>query len=82
MREFVGADRGVRRLAVTPIREELLVPGSPGAEPTVSIDASLYDALSAMLVAGADRVLVADSDGTPLGHLTRDSILDTRVATG
>lgn len=82
VREFVGADRGVRRLAVTPIREELLVPGSPGAEPTVSIDASLYDALSAMLVAGADRVLVADSDGTPLGHLTRDSILDTRVATG
>jgi len=80
VRKFVGADRGVRRLAVTPITDDLLIPGPPGPEPVVPVAASLYDALSAMLVAGADRVRVVGPDGSPLGYLTRDAVLDPPAA--
>ncbi|HLU33428.1 MAG TPA: ATP-binding cassette domain-containing protein [Natronosporangium sp.] len=78
VREFVGADRGVRRLAVTPIRRELLISEPPeraGPEPVVPLAGSLYDALSAMLVAGTDRVLVTGPGGDRLGYLTRDAVL-------
>ena len=67
--EFVGADRGVRRLSVTPISENLLTPGEPADMPTVDGSASLYEALAAMLTAKADRVAV---DGK--GVLTRDAL--------
>lgn len=87
VREFVGTDRGIRRLAVTPITDQLLDPGPaggpvpgpppaepPGEEPAVPIGSSLYDALAAMLTAGTDRVRVTDQAGAPLGHLTRDAV--------
>jgi osmoprotectant transport system ATP-binding protein len=74
VREFVGTDRGVRRLAVTPVTERLLAPAPPGDWPSVQLPASLYDALAAMLTAGTDRVLVTDPDRGRLGVLTRDAV--------
>ena len=78
VREFVGADRGIRRLAVTPIGPEVLEQ-LPGPErlaglPTVALGSSLYDALALMLTANADEARVTD-DGEPVGVLSRHRIL-------
>jgi osmoprotectant transport system ATP-binding protein len=73
--EFVGADRGIRRLAVTPVTERLLTSGGrPRDLPVLALPASRYAALAAMLTAGTDRVLVTDPAGAPLGQLTREAI--------
>jgi osmoprotectant transport system ATP-binding protein len=74
VREFVGTDRGIRRLAVTPIAESSLVPADRSEGPVVPLRSSLYDALAAMLTAGTDRVQVVDGGGSPLGDLTRDAV--------
>jgi osmoprotectant transport system ATP-binding protein len=74
VREFVGTDRGIRRLAVTPVTEELLVRGVHDGGPAVRLGASRYDALAAMLEAGTDWARVTGADGEPLGELTRDAI--------
>ncbi|QSB15684.1 ATP-binding cassette domain-containing protein [Natronosporangium hydrolyticum] len=77
VREFVGADRGVRRLAVAPITAELLAPRRPEDSselPEVPIGASRYDALAAMLTAGVDAVVVTGDADKPLGRLTRDTL--------
>ncbi|TDB84826.1 ATP-binding cassette domain-containing protein, partial [Micromonospora fluostatini] len=72
VREFVGADRGIRRLAVTPVARETLdpLPGDGADLPTVTLGSSAYDALAVMLAAAVDRVLVSE-DGRPVGTLTR-----------
>jgi osmoprotectant transport system ATP-binding protein len=78
VREFVGADRGIRRLAVTPITDELLQPPSDVDQaadlPALRRQASLYDALAAMLTAGTDRVIVTGEDGQPAGVLDRNTL--------
>ncbi|MFY1618200.1 ABC transporter ATP-binding protein [Micromonospora sp. WMMD736] len=77
VREFVGADRGIRRLAVTPLDRESLepVPGDAPADlPTVGLDGTAYDALAALLTSGQDRLLVTD-DGRPVGALSRQRLL-------
>jgi osmoprotectant transport system ATP-binding protein len=76
VREFVGADRGIRRLAVTPIRDTVLRPVSDVEDdlPSVPRKASLYEALATMLTAGVDRVVVVGDDGTPAGLLHRDTL--------
>ncbi|MFC3503187.1 ABC transporter ATP-binding protein [Micromonospora krabiensis] len=78
VREFVGADRGIRRLVVTPVRAETLEPvpadGAPDA-PTVALGGSAYDALAVMLTSAADRVVVTDG-GRPVGVLGRQRLLD------
>ncbi|MDG4828064.1 ATP-binding cassette domain-containing protein [Solwaraspora sp. WMMD1047] len=77
VREFVGADRAIRRLAVTPITAELLDPMPAevaGGRPTVPIGASLYDALAVLLTANADEARVVDGD-RPAGLLSRHRIL-------
>jgi osmoprotectant transport system ATP-binding protein len=77
VREFVGTDRGIRRLAVTPIAESRLVADGSGDLPTVPLTGSLYDALGAMLVAGTDRVRVTDAAGDVRGQLTLDAVFAT-----
>jgi osmoprotectant transport system ATP-binding protein len=77
VREFVGADRAIRRLAVTPITAELLDPMPAEAAsglPTVAIGSSLYDALAVLLTANADEARVVDGD-RPVGLLSRHRIL-------
>jgi osmoprotectant transport system ATP-binding protein len=76
VREFVGADRGIRQLAVTPISDDMLGPLSnvENGLPSVPRAASLYDALAAMLTARTDQVVVVGDDGTAAGLLHRDGL--------
>ncbi|MGC4811330.1 ABC transporter ATP-binding protein [Micromonospora sp. DT228] len=78
VREFVGADRGIRRLAVTPLDRESLepVPGDAAADlPTVALDGTAYDALAVLLTSGRDQLVVTDA-GRPVGTLSRHRLLD------
>jgi osmoprotectant transport system ATP-binding protein len=74
--DFVGADRGIRRLAVTPVRDAVR-PLGPGATtdglPVIDAGATLYDALAAMLAAGAAEVVVVQ-DGRPVGLVGRADV--------
>jgi osmoprotectant transport system ATP-binding protein len=76
VREFVGADRGIKRLAVTPIPPGALRPlsimDSVDGVPGVPLEASLREALAAIL-AGPGRVVVRDGD-TALGVLEIDDV--------
>jgi len=79
VREFVGADRGIKRLTVTPIPRSALRPLSTVDEmadaPTVPASATMRDALSALLSGeGRGYVVVTDEHGEPLGVLTPTEI--------
>ncbi|MEN3305463.1 MAG: osmoprotectant transport system ATP-binding protein [Micromonosporaceae bacterium] len=73
VREFVGADRGVMRLGVTPIDPGSLRPVSTvdfePSGPSVPATASLREALGALLDGGRGWVAVHDGGGPPLGVL-------------
>jgi osmoprotectant transport system ATP-binding protein len=76
--DFVGADRGIRRLAVTPVRDAMraMSNGEPaGDRPTVDAAGTLYDALGVMLTADAMEVVVVDGD-RPVGVVSRTSVFD------
>jgi osmoprotectant transport system ATP-binding protein len=78
VRDFVGADRGIRRLTVTPLRQALRPPGQAedtGRLPTVDAGGTLYDALAAMLTADSLHV-VAVEDGRPIGTVSRSAIFE------
>ncbi|MFC8615701.1 ABC transporter ATP-binding protein [Micromonospora purpureochromogenes] len=77
VREFVGADRGIRRLAVTPLTRNTLapLPGATADLPAVPLGGSAYDALAAMLTTGSEAVVVT-ADGEPVGALTRARVLE------
>ena len=78
VREFVGADRGIRRLAVTPLRNAVRPLGQledADRLPSVPLSGTMYDALAAMLTADAMHVLVRDGD-TPVGTVSRSAIFE------
>src|SRR5207302_1098966 len=65
--DFVGADRGLKRLAVTSIDTvDLEKP------PVVGLDASLADARRSMDADGARWAVVLDAAGALHGYLSRD----------
>jgi osmoprotectant transport system ATP-binding protein len=67
--DFVGSDRGLKRLAVTPIEaEDLEVP------PTVRLDASLADAAASMERVGARWAVVLDDDDNLRGWIAADRV--------
>jgi osmoprotectant transport system ATP-binding protein len=82
VRDFVGTDRGVRRLAVTPLNAALR-PLGPGQDvdglPTVPADGTLYDALAAMLTVDALHVVVRDRDHI-LGTVSRSAVFGSSAA--
>ena len=70
---FVGADRGLKRLALRRLEEIELEPlnGTPPAgAPRAPGSTTLRDALSLMMSEGADPLVVVDADGTPIGLLS------------
>jgi osmoprotectant transport system ATP-binding protein len=75
---FVGADRGLKLLAVTTIpRASLVAPSEGDLVPggaRIDVDASLRDALAVMAVHGTDRVVVYE-DTQVLGVLTADTAM-------
>jgi osmoprotectant transport system ATP-binding protein len=83
--EFIGADRGLKLLAVTPIKPDLLRGAEPAdldpTRPRISSSATLRDALAEMVLRHTDRVTVVEPDGTVAGVLTIDALaaLDSAV---
>jgi osmoprotectant transport system ATP-binding protein len=74
--DFVGADRGLKRLRVWQLGDLELGP-APDGEPsglTAPEDMSLRDALSAMLVEGTERLTVLDDEGRPKGAVPLEAI--------
>jgi osmoprotectant transport system ATP-binding protein len=68
--EFVGAARGLRRLAVTPIERDLLDPvGSAPVDETIPLSSTLEDALATMMRYDGVIVGVAEN-GQTVGVLT------------
>jgi osmoprotectant transport system ATP-binding protein len=70
---FVGADRGLKRLALRRLDEVELQPvpeGDAGNLPEASGATSLRDALSLMLTEGSTGVRVRNEDGSARGYLT------------
>jgi osmoprotectant transport system ATP-binding protein len=73
---FVGADRGLKRLALRRAGDVELaaVPAGPFVGPRCSTNTTLRDALSLMLTDGAAEALVFDEFELPLGVLTLDCV--------
>jgi osmoprotectant transport system ATP-binding protein len=75
--DFVGADRGLKRLRVRTLKEIELGPAPPNGElrgVNVSEDTSLHDALSMMLAEGTTRLVVIDGERKPVGSVQLDTI--------
>jgi osmoprotectant transport system ATP-binding protein len=73
--DFVGRQRGLRRLSVTPISIDSLQPaGLAKGGPSVPVTGTLQDAMSALLTDDAGHVRVVDPDGNTVGILTSDGI--------
>ena len=66
--EFLGADRGLKRLALIPVSAAELQPG-----PTIDASATTFDARTVMRREGVDWVAVLD-DGRPRGWVGRDAL--------
>jgi osmoprotectant transport system ATP-binding protein len=74
--DFLGPDRGQKRLAVVRIDPAKLQKAvSPDSLPAVPADATLGDVLSVMILHDSDRVLVS-RDGEVLGLLTLPVLLE------
>jgi osmoprotectant transport system ATP-binding protein len=79
--QFVGADRGLKRLALTTLAELKLIEPN-GLRPAlgaddgrrVSIDMSVRDALSLMLIGGGQPLTVVDGDGRVQGLMTLEVV--------
>jgi osmoprotectant transport system ATP-binding protein len=71
---FVGADRGLKRLALTRLEELELGPLDGARAPEVPGGTTLRDALSLMLTEGTRTVVVLGDDGRPRGTATLDSL--------
>jgi osmoprotectant transport system ATP-binding protein len=68
---FVGADRGLKRLALRRLSEiELDAPNGVLDGPRTSLQTTLRDALSLMLTEGAENLLVVDDEGEVAGLLS------------
>jgi osmoprotectant transport system ATP-binding protein len=69
--DFVGGQRGLRRLSVTPIDPHDLEPaGLVKDGPQVLVSGTLQDAMAALLTDDTGHVRVTDSEGQTLGILT------------
>ena len=75
--EFVGRDRALKRLSLVTVRE-LMSPDrrtAPAAGPRVAMDAPATEALSLMLGAGQEALVVVDAAGAPAGVLTMRALM-------
>jgi osmoprotectant transport system ATP-binding protein len=82
--DFVGADRGLKRLGLRTLLDiELLkTPSDNGVRRAeAASELTLRDALSKMLTEGASELLVRDEDGEVRGYLTLDAV-SRLLATG
>jgi len=75
---FVGADRGLKRLALRTLSEVELeaANGLPPTTPRAELSTTLRDTLSLMLTEGARDVLVVDPEGQALGRVSFERVAD------
>ncbi len=72
---FVGADRGLKRLALSRLGDLDLRPlEGPASDPRVAASTTLRDALSLMLTEGTRALTVLGADGEPAGVVTLDDV--------
>jgi osmoprotectant transport system ATP-binding protein len=85
--EFVGADRGIKRLSLTTLGELELIEAngtSPGVQ-RASLQTTVRDALSLILTAGGEAVAVVDDEDNVRGLLTLgliEQLLSEEAAAG
>ena len=72
--EFVGEDRGLKRLSLTTLAEIELDPPNGIVQPSAGSETTLRDALSLMLSEGSRSLVVLDADERPRGVLTLDRL--------
>src|SRR6266849_256386 len=73
--QFVGADRGLKRLALATLRDIQLESTPADADaPRLSLDTTLKDALSLLLGSASQRAVVMDEYGGDVGVVTVDAI--------
>ena len=74
---FVGPDRALKRLALRTLGELELRPldGVAAAAPRLPVDASQRTAISVLIGAHADRLVVTRDGGEELGVVTRDDLV-------
>ncbi len=73
--DFVGSQRGIRRLSVTPIERSDLEPAGFAQDgPQVPITGTLQDVMAAMLTDDSEQVRVVDERGETLGVLTPSGV--------
>ncbi len=74
--EFIGEDRALRRLALRRLRDVQLEPADAGVDgPRATLDTPVRKAVSLLLEAKADRLVVEDESGAVVGIFRVD---DTR----
>jgi osmoprotectant transport system ATP-binding protein len=80
--DFVGADRALKRLALT-TAAEAATQATPGDKaPSVAPATSLRDVLSLLLASGADVANVVKDDGTPIGTVSLATIRERAARPG
>jgi osmoprotectant transport system ATP-binding protein len=74
--DFVGADRGLKRLVVWQLAELSLdpPPAQDSDQPSAPEDTSVRDALALMLTEGSERLTVLDAEGRPKGTVALETI--------
>ena len=72
--DFVGADRGLKRLRVWTLNDLELDPHIAGGLPSTPASTTLRDALSLMLTEGETRITVTGQDGAPRGSISLQAI--------
>jgi osmoprotectant transport system ATP-binding protein len=75
--QFVGADRGLKRLSLTTLQELDLEPATGGDGQTIPVTATLRDALSLMMTEDMRPLRATDADGKVVGQLSIDLINKT-----
>ncbi|HEX7095712.1 MAG TPA: ABC transporter ATP-binding protein [Acidimicrobiales bacterium] len=82
VQSFVGSDRGLKLLAVTPIPLHLLAPATAADlepdRPRLPASATLKDALAQMASASLDRIAVESDDGVVLGVITAEAVISNK----
>jgi len=74
---FVGADRALKRLALTTLAEldlEPLPDGAAGDGVRLAATTSLHDAVSVMLSEGTRPLTVVDGEGRPVGSVSLEAL--------
>ena len=75
--QFVGADRGLKRLSLRRLYEVELLPvpdNDSAATPACSSKTTLRDALSIMLTEGSEGVIVMGDGDAPDGYLSLEVV--------